>query len=98
MRPDQWTEPPDAFDYLLFERINPEENENRYYYLAWQPTLLGWGVVRIWGRKGETQNLRVEPFSSLSEAWPTIRSVIRDGLNHGYRIVESGVYFTQQAA
>ena len=86
-QPDPWAAPPDDFRYLLFERVDPEENAFRYYYLAWQDTLLGWGIVRVWGRKGETQNLRVEPFGSLAEAWPTIRGTIKDRLRHGYRIV-----------
>jgi hypothetical protein len=40
------------FDYLLFERIRQGQNEYRFYYLAWQPSLFDEGViVRIAGRK-----------------------------------------------
>ena len=28
-----------GFTYLLLERVNAEKNENRFYYLAWQPSL-----------------------------------------------------------
>jgi predicted DNA-binding WGR domain protein len=65
-------------------------DEHRYYVAAWQPTLFGWGVMSVWGRKGETQNLRVEPFPSLAEAWPAIRGHIRARLRHGYQIVGEG--------
>jgi predicted DNA-binding WGR domain protein len=90
-QPDPWATPPDDFCFVLFERIDVEQNEQRYYLVAWQPTLFGWGVVRIWGRKGETQNLRAEPFPSLAEAWPVIRGHIRARLRHGYRIAREGV-------
>jgi len=76
-----------AFRYLYFERIDPEANENRYY---WQETLLGPGVLRIWGRKGETQWLAVTPYPSLAEAWPAIRATIRARLRRGYALVEEG--------
>ena len=86
--PDRWTEPPPDFRYLLFERVSPDDNENRYYYLAWQETLLGLGILRIWGRKGETQRLAVAPYPSLAEAWPALRATIRTRLRNGYVIVE----------
>ncbi|MCA9333790.1 WGR domain-containing protein [Candidatus Saccharibacteria bacterium] len=41
-----------GFTYLLLERVNPEKNENRFYYLAWQPSLFAEGaVVRSYGCK-----------------------------------------------
>jgi len=40
------------FDYLRFERMNPAQNEYRFYYLAWQPSLLDDGfVMQIAGRQ-----------------------------------------------
>ncbi len=90
MPPDRWTQPPATFGYLLFERISPEANEHRYYYLAWQETLLGPGVLRIWGRKGETQRLTVTPFPSLAAAWPSLRATIRARLRRGYVRVGEG--------
>ena len=89
---DHWTEPPADFKYIFFERVNPVENEDRYYYLAWQVTLWGWSVVRIYGRRGGQQNAQAEPFDSLAEAWPTIRKHIRTRLRHGYRIVKPDEY------
>lgn len=85
-----WQEPPEDFRYILFERIDPEDNAYRYYYISWQQTLFGWGIVRFWGRKGETQQTRIDHFDSLVQAWPTIRGHIRDRINHGYHIVSKG--------
>lgn len=33
------TDPPADFSFVLFERVNLEENESRYYLIAWLPTL-----------------------------------------------------------
>ncbi len=81
---------PAAFRYALFERVNPERNEARYYYLAWQATLFDTGaVVRLWGRKGETQRELATPYPTLDEAWPLLRRLIRTRLRRGYRVVEA---------
>ena len=87
---DPWQTPPAGFQAIHFERINPERNEQRYYYIGWQPTLTDEGaVVRIYGRKGGGQRiLTPTPFKSLTAAWPTLRSHIRTRLRHGYRIVQ----------
>jgi len=86
---DRWAEPPADFHSLLFDRVDPAKNEDRFYFLAWHPTLLDSGaVVRIYGRKGRSQTTRITPFPSLVDAWPTIRRHIRTRLRHGYRIVE----------
>jgi predicted DNA-binding WGR domain protein len=86
---DQWETPPEQFQAIGFERVNPERNEQRYYYISWQPTLIDDGaVVRIYGRKGGGQQVPTPtPFNSLAEAWPTIRKHIHTRLRHGYRVV-----------
>lgn len=87
---DRWSNPPPDFQFVLFERINPAKNENRFYYLIWQRDLLGeWVVVRVYGRRDGQQQVRVTPFPSLVEAWPAIRAHIRTRLRHGYRIVHT---------
>jgi len=90
----RWETPCADFTYLLFERVEPAENANRYYYLGWMPTLLhSNAVVRFFGRKGETQRMiQPQPFDTLDEAWPLIRSIIRARLRHGYRIVQPREY------
>ena len=83
-------EAPASFRYALFERVNPERNEARFYYVSWQATLFEAGaVVRLWGRKGETQKELATPFPSLAEAWPLLRRVLRSRLRRGYRVVEA---------
>ena len=79
-----------GFTYLLLERVNPEQNENRFYYLAWQPSLLEDGtVVRSYGRKdGQRRTLTPLFYPSLTEAWPVIRALLRRRLRHGYQIIE----------
>ena len=91
-----WETPPERFRYILFERVNRERNEERYYYLAWQSTLIhANAVVRLYGRKGETQRLVTpQPFNSLAEAWPLIRAIIKTRLRHGYHVVEPQEYCT----
>lgn len=93
MKDDAWTTPPPGFSYILFDRVNPEKNEDRYYRIGWQPTLVDVSAVVIhYGRKGETQHSLARPFKSLEEAWPTIQRAIRRRLSHGYRIVEPPEY------
>lgn len=50
-------------------------------------------VVRIYGRKGQTQRLITpQPFDSLEAAWPLLRAIIKARLRHGYRVVQPNVY------
>ncbi len=80
---------PSDFRYVLFERVNPERNEARFYYLAWQRTLFNDGaVVRLWGRKGQTQHSLQTPVATLEEAWPLLVRLIRLRLRRGYRVVD----------
>jgi predicted DNA-binding WGR domain protein len=84
-----WENPPPDFCFVLFELTNREKNKQRFYYLAWGPTLLdARAVVRIWGRiGGQQKHLSPQPFASLEEAWPLLRSIIKARLRHGYAIV-----------
>lgn len=90
-----WQEPPqepsDDYFFILFDRTEPAENAYRYYYLGWQPTLLdaAGAVVCLWGRKGESQRTRIVPYSSLADAWPFMRAIIRRRLRNEYRIVST---------
>lgn len=83
-----WDEPLASFHYVNFERIEPEQNVSRYYWLGWQPSLFGDGaVVRIFGRKGHSQRVLYNASPSLKTAWPFLRALIRARLHHMYRIV-----------
>ena len=87
----------EGFTTLLFERVNREENEARFYYLAWQSTLFAHGaVVRIYGRKGGRRRIMPPvPYPSLDDAWPMIRALIRRRLRHGYHLVTPTPVVTQ---
>ena len=89
-----WKKPPLDFSYILFERIEPAQNANRYYYMGYMPTLLHeQAVVRMYGRIGESQRMVTpQPFNSLDEAWPLMRSLIRARLRHGYRVIQPDKY------
>jgi predicted DNA-binding WGR domain protein len=89
MKPeDQWTNPPDDFTFVLFDKMDANSNAQRYYLLGWMPTLFDDGaVVMCWGRKGVSQCVRVINYPSLQAAWPALRAVIRARIRHGYRVV-----------
>jgi predicted DNA-binding WGR domain protein len=93
-RHGNWETPPSDFSYILFERVELTENANRFYYLSWQPSLLHpKAVVRMYGRKGETQRMITpQPFDSLEAAWPLMRSIIKARLRHGYQVVQPDRY------
>ena len=78
-----------GFTYIRFERVDAEKNEQRYYSLACEATLIDKGaVVRRYGRlHGQAHVLAPEPFPSLEDAWPYIRSIMRRRLRNGYKIV-----------
>jgi len=80
------------FTHLRLERIDLSKNEQRYYSIYWQPTLFDAGaVVRIHGRKGAGQRiLSPLPYTSLNEAWPTIRALIRRRISRGYQVTPGG--------
>jgi len=87
------TAPPAAFEYILFERVNPERNESRYYYLSLQPTLFhSLAIIRVYGRKGVSQReVAPTPVNDLADAWPLIRRVLRTRLQHGYKICQVSI-------
>jgi len=84
--------PPPDFRFVLFERVEPETNIYRYYYLAYGPTLYGPAVIRMWGRKGESSHTAWQPFPTLDDAWPDLRRHIRTRLRHGYQVVQPAEY------
>lgn len=81
-----WSKPLPGFRSATFRRVEPENNVDRYYLLAWQEDLLGDGyVLREWGR-GRPQRRLVTRFESLEEAWRLIRATARVRLRHGYSV------------
>ena len=77
------------FHGLLFRKVNPALNQNRYYLLLWQRNLFGqWELLRIWGRAGTNrQRMKGTPYPHLAVAWPEIRRITRLQLRHGYKAI-----------
>ncbi len=84
--PDPVEELREGFAFLRLERVEPEKNAARFYELYWAPTLLGWAVVRTYGRIGRSQRTVVSPFTDEVQAWPFIRALVKRRLRHGYRV------------
>ena len=76
----------EGFTFLRLERVDREKNVARFYELCWTPTLLGWAVVRRYGRIGRSQRTLISPFPDKEAAWPLIRALVRRRLRHGYRV------------
>jgi len=77
----------EAISWAFFRRVNPEKNEKRFYYLRVGRSLLDeHAVIRIWGRIGGHQRLRVTPCASAEEAQALARRLARLRLRHGYRL------------
>jgi predicted DNA-binding WGR domain protein len=76
------------FNSITLHRINPEQNEYRFYQLKWTSTLLDDGaIVRIYGRiNGGQRILSPLPYSSIEDAWSMICKQIHKRLNHGYQV------------
>jgi hypothetical protein len=78
--------------YVTFSKIAMEKLI--FLKLRWTAQLIhANAVVRLYGRKGESQRLITpQPFKSLTEAWPLIRSIIKTRLRHGYRVIQPQEY------
>ena len=83
---------PENFRYILFEKTAPQRNVDRFYYVAWQATLLDDGaILRLYGRKGGWQRMLAPlPFASVADARPTLESLVKRRLKRGYRVVAVG--------
>ena len=79
--------PVDEADRLLMNLPVLFERDTRFYYLAWQPTLLDAGaIVRIYGRKGVWQRVLITPYPAFFAARSHLRRIVLRRLNHGYHI------------
>ena len=68
----------------LFTRIRPEENEQRWYAIAWGPTLFGaWGVQLSWGRLG-TNRYQQQVLDFPTERQAMAEAQVERRLKRGY--------------
>jgi len=73
----------------LLQRISPEENMNRWYFVAIQPTLFDkFAVVIAWGRRdNEFQQWRAIPAVSDEQARQMVDKIVRQKLRRGYQLI-----------
>jgi predicted DNA-binding WGR domain protein len=76
--------------YARFERVNAEENCQRFYALSWQPLLWGGGaLVRTWGRIGTQGQQRLEgSYPDRATAQPLVERLVRRRLTRRYQLVD----------
>lgn len=76
--------------YARFERVDPAQNCERFYVLAWQPLL--WGelaLVRSWGRIGSQGNHRLEGiYPDRQTAHPVAERLIRRRIKRRYALTD----------
>ena len=73
----------------IFHRVDPEENELRFYYVAIQPSLLDtagqWSVLRIYGRlDGAQHEMAPRQFDDWETAKAFAIELIRARIQRGY--------------
>jgi predicted DNA-binding WGR domain protein len=73
-------------DLRRFTRIRPEQNEQRWYVVAWAPTLFDtWGVILAWGRLDDNRyRQRILEFPTPDEAAAEARTQMERRLKRGY--------------
>jgi predicted DNA-binding WGR domain protein len=74
----------------LLHRINPEQNERRYYLVFTGPALLEkHAVTRFWGRIGGQQRGMVTPCDSAAVAEELARRLVGKRVKRGYKLIEA---------
>lgn len=66
-------------------RRAPERNENRFYLMMATPTLFGdWTLIREWGRRGASGQMRRDPHRTAGDAISALLTLQRKKLRRGY--------------
>lgn len=77
-------------DPVHLHRINVDQNMQRFYTLAIQPTLFGGAsVVRSWGRIGTVGQTMMETFDSCEDANNSLARLERTKKRRGYYDADS---------
>jgi predicted DNA-binding WGR domain protein len=70
---------------IYLTKIDPAENEARFYVLDVQPTLFGeWALVKEWGRIGSEGEQRMTWFDEEREAYGALSREIKKRSQRGY--------------
>ena len=71
---------------IHMRRIDPQQNMQRFYSLAIQPTLFGGAsVIRNWGRIGTNGQSMMETFDEADDAIVALSKLERSKRRRGYR-------------
>jgi len=78
----------------FMNRVDPEEDMDRWYMVFVQATLLdSVAVVCAWGsRRTAYHQLRVRPASSTEEALTTAKKIVQQKVKRGYQAVTEANY------
>lgn len=75
--------------FTLLHRINPAENERRFYFVCTGPSLFHpIAVIRSWGRIGGYTRSMITACASGEEAEKLATRLVKKRLKRGYTIVE----------
>ena len=67
--------------------IKPSVNRFRFYQVSVVPSLLGFAVVREWGRIGQRPHRKESHFSMLESADIELQRIVKTRERHGYHAV-----------
>ncbi len=75
--------------FTLLHRINPHQNERRFYAVMIGPTLdEPLAVIRFWGRIGGWQRVHIRPFDTPEEAEKFAGRLVALRLKRGYKKIQ----------
>lgn len=82
-------QPTDWDEAALLHRVNPEENEARFYFVSVGPALFDpYAVIRMWGRIGGYQRILITPCQTPLEARKLATKLVQRRLKRGYRLIQ----------
>lgn len=71
------------------QRLEPDKNMQRFYFLGIQPTLFGEvSVLRNWGRIGTGGQIKVETFTHVDRAQRRYDQLVKAKCKRGYACVD----------
>ena len=80
--------------HIVLQRRDRARNVARFYVLAIEPSLYGYGVlVRAWGRIGSLSRQSLDLYASAGETSETLEAWLARKVGRGYAPVVSTVNF-----
>ncbi|MCB0164260.1 MAG: WGR domain-containing protein [Anaerolineae bacterium] len=73
----------------MLHRVNPEENEARFYFVSVGPALFDpYALIRMWGRIGGYQRMLITPCQTPLEARKLATKLVQRRLSRGYELIQ----------